>query len=211
MKDFITVAYKNARFEICPNEVAIIQELENELMQHWCLMLGAFRKLLTPEGIQKFYSSTVGYWWHVNINDYLAQLEAIEPRDLPQLCTIFLAFLFKPFGIRQVNNQLHEAYLLSRAKARSAHQNTDNALFKGTKSRIFVNAFSNHTYTFAFYLYLHKEILNAREFKSMLKLFYYSYLVEKYHSFCEIDAAFLRASEDFQYPALASFHENFAS
>jgi hypothetical protein len=47
-----------------------------------------------------------------------------------------------------------------------------------------------------------KTKISKAELQAILNLFYYGYITKNYHSYCEVHAAFLRASENYYYPEL---------
>lgn len=125
--------------------------------------------------------------------------------DLGELNTRFLNILYLPFGLNPLGAQ-YRHYHKARDTARKAsnnHCNSDNiALFTGTQHLPFVNGFSIHAYTFARYLAINKGLVDPATLELIIQFFYFNYIQNQFHSFAEIDAAFIRASEDAQYQEL---------
>ncbi len=121
--------------------------------------------------------------------------------DVDKLCDIFLDILHLPFGNKRIDDT-HKSYIQTRTRSRELKKNHRDALFAGTSTRSYKDGFSNHAYTFAYYLSKNRDNFSTEELKAVLDLFYYGYIKKDFHSFCEIHAAFLRASENFGYPEL---------
>ena len=104
--------------------------------------------------------------------------------------------IYFPFGLYVIDDT-HQEYLKQRDSARSSKCNENSPLFNGTRSTPYVHGFSNHAYTFAFYLF---ECFPLEEggldLCLVIEFFYFEYINKGFHSFGEIDAAFLRALEN---------------
>lgn len=190
------------------DEHQLLQELHSRLQNNLDTTKNALVKIMSMGCLKEFDNLTPRAQGHADtsFNDYLQNFPAIilglkKSSDLRSLCSNFLALLYMPFGIRLIDSR-HLAYMNSRAISQQRNNNDDDDLFQGTASRRYVHGFSNHAYTFGYYLSLNRHRLSNEELSCIVDLFYYGYIKENYHSYCEVDAAFLRISENYNYPEL---------
>lgn len=165
------------------------------------LIKAALNKILDEKQINEYYSEEGEESYYRDL-----KLKISASKDINELGKHFLAILFRPFGLMKIG-QRQKAYLETRKISRWDRNNKkEDACYIGTASREYKDGFSNHSYNFAFYLGKRsKEIfITDKEFELTISLFYFLYITRGYHSFCEIDAGFLRAAEDFECARLAS-------
>ncbi len=197
-----------ARFKADLDEKNLTQVLRTHLASNLDTAKQALTKIFTIDALKTFdktarlssehkYTNFTSY-----ANSFPNTIASFsKSHDVDDLCYHFLDILFMPFGIRRID-QNHSNYMKSRAESIRKHENHDKKLFKGTNSRRYVHGFSNHAYTFGFYLSLNRDHLTSIELRCVIEIFYYGYLKKNYHSFCEVDAAFLRAAENYNFPEL---------
>lgn len=190
------------------DENQLLKELDVCLNEKFDLTKQALVKIMQMEYLEQFDKNTPLAPGHIykSFKSYSQDFPAIISRlekspNLKALASDFLALLYMPFGIRLIDEH-HSSYMNLRSRSQESKKNTDEGLFKGTASRRFVHGFSNHAYTFGYYLSLNRYQLSNEELSCITDLFYYAYIKENYHSYCEVDAAFLRISENYGYPEL---------
>jgi hypothetical protein len=155
----------------------------------------ALTKIFAPDALDSFSFDS---------NSVSKQVERLKGiNDVDQLSECFLGIIDYPMGVKRIDDE-HHRYLSSRYYSRLHKTNHADALFEGTSSRSYQHGFSNHSYTFGYYLSKNRDKISAPELQAILDLFYYGYITKGFHSYCEIHAAFLRASENYDYPALRS-------
>lgn len=184
-----------ARQQQHPVTNPLVSELRSSLENNIPELSRALTRLLTAKRIATFYG---GFSNSEDISDLPTC------NNLDDLRETFKKILFIPFGMKVIDSR-HKEYLRVRDMARRTRNNELDGglkLFEGTVSRDYQHAFSNHAYTFGYFLSINQDAFNQVELKLIMDLFYYVYLKERFHSFCEIDAAFIRASEDFHCPTL---------
>lgn len=194
-----------ARCESNLDEENLQKILENRLIINLKTTKDALAKVLTIDALKHFdkHTNLNPSYKHHNFEHYASSFpNSIQgfslASNLEQLCPHFLSILYMPFGIRHIDDD-HIRYMTLRSQSIQKHKNEDDdVLFTGTSSRRYVHGFSNHAYTFFYYLSLNQDKLTNDELECVIELFYYSYIKKNYHSFCEVDAAFLRASENYK-------------
>ena len=195
------------------NEKALQQVLRSELScaEHLKHIKTALLKVLNKKIFQEF----ADHPQHPYLNSTYRYSETIMNRNINRLnqedtldgvCTVFLNFLSAPFGEIHID-QRHYDHITKREEAKLKRHNHDDPAIgpERFKSRRHVHGFSNHAYTFGYYLsqYHQKMQLTPKEVESIVKLFHYGYLRDGFHSFCEVEAAFMKISEYYAYPELA--------
>lgn len=197
-----------ARSEVSLDENRLKQILKASLSSNLEMTKRALAKIITMDTLRAFDKAAKLAVFHksTHFESYAKSFPYTISRfsksnNVDELCNHFLQILFMPFGIRRIDDT-HSDYMQSRTVSMSKHRNHDDELFKGTSSRRYVHGFSNHSYTFCYFLSLNRNQLTNAELKCITELFYYGYMKANYHSFCEVDAAFLRAAEHYEYPEL---------
>lgn len=103
------------------------------------------------------------------------------------------------FPLEHYYSNISRKILASRTTAIGAKDNSNDPNFQNTGCLPFVGGFSTHSYSFAIHLRNNTHCLSRKTLSLITQFFYACYIKngtdKQFHSFVEVDAAFLRADE----------------
>jgi hypothetical protein len=161
-------------------------------------LLPGVKKMFTEEALAKMGLSNATQWKEAlacsNHLHNAKQLDDNYVKNFMDVCNLFGSRHFNKISTFEKHNAKRQ---LSREARRNSLDGSKD-LFSGTGTRPYRAGFSGHTYKFAYFLNANKDKVSPNEWQSLISFFYATYIKYYHHSFAEIDAAFLRASEDFK-------------